>query len=51
MKQKFKEKCDRCGEHTYFYHGYLGSKIFCDKCAKELGLSKDGGKHVDIITR
>lgn len=38
MKQKFKEKCDKCKERTYFYQGYSDGKIYCDKCAKKMGL-------------
>ena len=42
-KHVFKEKCDKCGKFSYYYKGYIGGKIYCDKCAKEMGLDKNVG--------
>ena len=41
MKQRFIEKCDKCGQHTDHYHGYFVdgvAHVYCDKCAYDLGL-------------
>lgn len=40
MKHEFKDKCDKCGKYERC-KGYSNvGKIYCDKCAKELGLLK-----------
>lgn len=34
MKHRFKEKCDKCGQFSFFYSGYE-KHIICDSCIEK----------------
>ena len=34
-KKPFKEKCDLCGQWSFYYQGY-GNKIICNSCLEKM---------------